>query len=151
MAVTLSFYDKFMEYVGDGGGATAGIDLNDDAFKIELYNSTHSFTQTHNQRSEISANALGTAFDYTNPGQALGTVTWTSSGAVQTWDAVDASWTANGGSIGPARHAVIYDDTSVTPFVDLLVCNINFGQDETAGDGTDFKITYDGSGIFTIS
>ena len=151
MVVTLSFYNQFMEFVGDHAGATAGIDLNNDSFFIELYNGTHSFNATHTARASISANALGTAFGYTNPGEALTSVAWTSAGAVQTWDAADKTWTASGGSIGPAEHAVIYDDTSVTPSVDLLMCNIAFGQPETAGDGTDFKITFNGSGLFTIS
>jgi len=151
MAVTINFYNQFIEFVGDHSGATAGIDLNNDTFKIELYNSTHVFTATHTNRSQISANALATSNGYTNPGQNLTSITWTSAAAVQTWDAADNTWTASGGSIGPADDAVIYDDTSVTPSVDLLVCSIDFGASETAGDGTDFKITFNGSGIFTIS
>lgn len=146
MAVTLSFYDQFMEYVGDGG-----IDLDTDTFKIELYNSTHTFTQANNDRADISTNALATGNGYTNPGKNLTSVTWVSAAAVQTWDAADNTWTASGGSIGPARHAVIYSDTSTVPAADLLMCNIDFGVDETAGDGTDFKITFNASGLFTIS
>jgi len=146
MVVTLSFYNQFMEFVGDGG-----IDLDDDTFKIELYNGTHSFTATHQDRADILANALATNFGYTNPGKDLISVVWSSAGAVQTWDAGDNTWTASGGSIGPAEHAVIYSDTSTAPSADLLMCNIAFGQPETAGDGTDFKITFNGSGLFTIS
>lgn len=148
---TINFYDQFIEYVGDHSGTTAGIDLNNDTFKIELYNSTHVFTPANTNRSQISANALATAFGYTNPGQNLTSVTWTSVTNTQTWDAADNTWTASGGSIGPADDAVIYDDTSVTPFVDLLMCSIDFGGPETAGDGTDFKITFNASGVFTIS
>lgn len=37
------------------------------------------------------------------------------------------------------------------PAADLLVCDIDFGADETAGDGTDFKITFNAGGIFTIT
>lgn len=146
MAVTLSFYNKFMEFVGDGG-----IDLDDDTFKVELYNGSHAFAGANENRAAISANALGTAFGYTSPGKDLVSVTWVSATAVQTWDAGDNTWTAGGGSIGPAEHAVIYSDTSTVPTADLLMCNIAFGQAETAGDGTDFKITFDGSGLFTIS
>ncbi len=149
--VTINFYNQFIEFVGDHSGATAGIDLNNDTFKIELYNSTHVFTATHTNRSQISANALATANGYTDPGQDLTSVTWTSAAAVQTWDAADNTWTASGGSIGPADDAVIYDDTSVTPSVDLLMCSIDFIGPETAGDGTDFKITFNASGVFTIS
>jgi len=135
-----------MEFVGDGG-----IDLDTDTFKIELYNSTHTFTGANTARANIVANALATGNGYTNPGKDLASVTWVSATAVQTWDAADNTWTASGGSIGPARHAVIYSDTSTVPSADLLMCNIDFGQDETAGDGTDFKITFNASGLFTIS
>lgn len=146
MVVTVSFYNQFMEYVGD-----SGIDLDTDTFKIELYDNVHAFTATNTNRSQISANALATAFGYTNPGKDLASVTWISAAAVQTFDAADNIWTASGGSIGPAEHAVIYSDTSTLPFVDLLMCNIAFGQAETAGDTTDFRITFHTSGIFTIS
>ncbi len=158
MAVTLEFYDQFIEFVGDHSGATAGIDVNNDTFKIELYNSTHAFVATHTARASIVANAVATGNGYTNPGENLLSVTWTTAGtdpSTQTWDAADVTqWTATGGPIpaaGNAAHAVIYDDTSVTPSVDLLVCSIGFGQNESAGDGTDFKITFNGSGIFTIA
>lgn len=147
MVVSINFYNQFMEYVGDGG-----IDLDDDTFKAELYNSTHVFTATHQQRSDVSANALATQFGYTNPGKNFTGITWTSTGGVQTFDdTVDMTWTASGGSIGPADDCVIYSDTSTLPFVDLLMCSIDFDGSETAGDGTDFKITINASGLFTIS
>lgn len=146
MAVSISFYNQFMEYVGDNG-----IDLDTDTFKAELYNSTHTFTAANTNRSQVSTNALATNFGYTNPGQNLATVTWVSAVAVQTFDAADTTWTAAGGSIGPARHCLIYSDTATVPFADLLMCDIDFGVDETAGDGTDFKVTYHTSGIFTVS
>ncbi len=157
MAVTLDFYDQFIEFVGDHSGATVGIDLNNDTFKIELYNSTHTFNATHTARANIVANAVATGGGYTNPGQDLTTIAWTTAGtdpSTQTWDADNNTWAASGGTIpntGNAAHAVIYDDTAVTPSVDLLVCNIGFGQNELAGDGTNFVITFNGSGIFTIT
>ncbi len=157
MAVDLDFYDNFIEYVGDHSGTTDGIDLNNDSFKIELYNSTHTFNAVHQDRADILANAVASGGGYTNPGKVLTTIAWTTAGSdpsTQTWDADNNTWNASGGTIpdvGNAAHAVIYDDTSVTPSVDLLVCNIGFGQNELAGDGTNFVITFNGSGIFTIT
>lgn len=147
MVVSINFYDQFMEYVGDGG-----IDLDDDTFKAELYNSTHAFNATHQQRSDVVANALATQFGYVNPGKDFTGITWTSTGGTQTFDdTVDMTWTASGGSIGPADDCVIYSDTSTAPFTDLLMCSIDFDGSETAGDGTDFKITINASGLFTVS
>jgi hypothetical protein len=133
-----------VEYFGDNT-----IDMDGDTFKGELYNSTHTFTQANTQRSDIVANALATNFGYTNPGQDLTTPTWVEATGTVTFDAADQVWTASGGSIGPARHMVIYSDTASAP-VDALMLNINFGQDETAGDGTDFRVNFNATGIFQI-
>ncbi|KKL07000.1 hypothetical protein LCGC14_2590400 [marine sediment metagenome] len=145
MAVTIFAYDQFAEFFGDNG-----IDLDGDTFKIELYNSTHTFTATNTNRAQISANALATNFGYTNPGQDLASRTWGTTAGDQTFDGADTVWSASGGSIGPARYAVKYSDTSTVPAADLLGLDVNFGQDETAGDGTDFKITWNASGLFQV-
>ncbi len=145
MPVTIFAYDQYAEFFGDNG-----IDLDLDTFKVELYNSTHVFTATNTNRSQISTNALATAFGYINPGQDIASRTWTTASGNQTFDGADTVWTASGGSIGPARFAVKYSDTSTSPFADLLGLDVNFGQDETAGDGTDFKITWNASGLFQI-
>ncbi len=144
MAVIINFYNQFIEYVGDGG-----IDLDTDTFKLELYNSSHVFTAANNDRADISANALATANGYTNPGQNLTSVTWTESAGTLTFDAADTTWTASGGSIA-ADDGVIYSDTSTVPAADLLMCSIDFDGTQTAGDGTNFLVSYNASGIFTI-
>lgn len=144
MAVTINAYNSFVEYLGDNT-----CDLDDDTFKAELYNSSHVFNAANTVRADVSANALATNFGYTNPGQNL-TQTWGQTGGTATFDATDTTWTASGGSIGPADDCVIYDDTPSGP-VDPLAFSIDFGGSQTAGDGTDFKITYHTNGIFTIS
>ena len=146
MAVSINRYDQFPEYFGDNG-----IDLDGDTFKLELYNSSHTFAQANNDRADISANALATANGYTNPGQDLASVTWINSSGIITFDAADVTWNASGGAIGPADDGVIYSDTSTVPATDLLAYSIDFDGSQTAGDGTDFKVTWDGSGIFTVS
>lgn len=143
--VAISFYNQFMEFVGDNG-----IDLDDDIFKIELIQDPHVFTAADQARASVSANAMATANNYTNPGNLLTSVTWASSGSTQTFDADDSTWNASGGSI-TSSNAVIYSDSSTAPFTDLLMCNIDFAGIQSAGDGTDFKITFNSSGIFTIS
>lgn len=58
--------------------------------------------------------------------------------------------TASGGDIGPARFVLWYDKTSMKPLV-----LYDLGQDEHAGDTTDFKLTFDLSGtpgtVFTLT
>lgn len=146
MAVTINAYNRHMEFALE-----AAVDHDGDTFKAELYNSTHVYTATNAARSDVSANALATGFGYTNPGQNLSTVTVTESSGTITWDAADVTWTASGGSIGPADDTVIYDDTIASPVIDALFFSIDHGGSQTAGDGTDFKITFNASGIFTVS
>jgi hypothetical protein len=143
VAVSINFYNKFIEYIGDGT-----IDLDNDTFTVILMNGSHTFNATHTQRTDIAANQLSTANGYTQDAKNLGSVTWTESGGTVTFDAADVTWTASGGDIGPAAHAVIYSDTAAG---DELMCSIDFDGSQTAGDGTDFKITFHASGIFTIS
>lgn len=148
MAVTINRYNKFPEYFGDNT-----IDLDADTFDIILMNSTHVFTATNTLKSQISANEIPTGNGYTQGAEALTSVTWTESSGTLTFDAADASWTASGGPIptsGDCTDAVIYDE-SATAVVDALCYSIDFGQAESAGDGTDFKITFHASGIFTLS
>ncbi len=69
-------------------------------------------------------------------------------GAALTADDVVA--TATGGDIGPAYGYVLYDATSMKP-----LWLVDFGQSQTAGQETDFKIVFDPSGtrgtIFTVA
>lgn len=139
---TISIYNKFKEYIADGS-----IDLDTDTFKIILLDSSHTFTATNTQLTDVSANEIANGNGYTTGGATLSSVTWTESSGTVTFDAADVTWTASGGSI-TATDAVIYDDTSTG---DLLVASIDFGGSQTAGDGTDFKITWNASGIFTLS
>ncbi len=150
MVVSINRYNKWPEYFGDN---TA--DLDDDAFYQMLMNASHVFTATNTIRTDVSTNQIATANGYTQAtgggtGEILLTTTWVESAGVVTFDAVDTTWTASGGSIGPATDLVLFDDTT-TAVVDALAYSIDFDASETAGDGTDFKITWNGSGIFTVS
>ena len=144
MAVTINFYDEFMLRCLRGE-----IILHTDTFKYELHNNL-TFSATHTSRSDVSATALATGNGYTNPGQNLTSVTLTESGGVTTFDAANVSWSASGGSIGPATDGFLYSDTSTTPSADLAACNVDFDGAQTAGDGTDFINNWNASGIFTV-
>lgn len=150
MAVSVSFYNRFKEFSMDGT-----MDMDDTTagtFTTELVNTNYTFSAAHSARSEWSSNALSSGNGYTSPGQDMTSVTWVKSGSTLTWDAADMSWTASGGSIGPAKHGIVYDDTTTTATeIDSPIIDVNFGQEETAGSGTDFKITWAGTGIFTLT
>lgn len=143
MPVTANGYDRYQEFI------QAGLFNTSDTFKVELHNAL-TFTSTHEQRSEIAASALATGNGYTNPGQNLGTVTWSTAAGVQTFDSADPLWTATGGSIGPATDAVYYYDApGGNP--DYLLIDLDFDGAFTATAGTDFKITHATTGIYQVA
>lgn len=142
MAVTISIYNKFKEYIGDGT-----IDLDNDSFKVVLLSNSATFTATNTQLTDISANEIAGSYGYTTGGAALASVTWTESSGTVTFDAADVTWTASGGAI-TAYKAAIYDDTATN---DELVAFIDFGGVQTANDGADFKLIWNASGIFTLA
>jgi len=149
--VTINFYDNFYEYIGDG---TMDMDNITNTFFIILLNSSHTFTAANDDLAAVTANQLATNFGYTQAtgggtGKALTSITWQQdSPSVATWAAATVTWNASGGSIGAADDAVIFYDPSTT---DKLVCSIDFNGSQTAGDGTNFVITWNASGIFTLS
>lgn len=147
MPVTINRYNHLAEVIGDGT-----MDMDGDTFDVILMNSTHVYTAANTLKSEIAGNEIPTGNGYTQGAEALLSVTWATSGSTVTFDAADAVWSASGGPIptsGDCTDAVIYDETA-TQVVDALLYSIDFGAAESAGDGTDFKITWNASGIFTI-
>jgi hypothetical protein len=153
MAVTIDHYDQFVELMGDIATTYGG--WPNDTLIIMLMNSSHVFTATNTLRTNVNANELATGAGYTQSdgagaGEALTSVT-SSQPAAGTWmlDAADASWTASGGSIGPATDAVVFDDTITVP-LNPLMFDIDFGAAETAGEGTDFLVTWNANGICRI-
>ena len=143
MAVTINFYNRFMEFALEGG-----MDLDSDTWKIILMNTSHVFTATHENKSQVNANQIASGNGYDQDTKTLASVTSDSTGSTYKFDAADVSWTANPGSI-VASDAVIYSDTSTVPAADLLMCSIDFDGEQTAGPGTPFNINWDAGGIFT--
>jgi hypothetical protein len=83
---------------------------------------------------------------YTTGGATLASKTCTLSSLVTTFDAADTAWAA---STITARYAVIYYATG-TAATSLLIGYVDFGADQASSSGT-FQITWNASGIFTIT
>ena len=147
MAASITFYNSFREYLGDGT-----IDLDTHTFKVMLTSSSYTpNASTHTVKADVT-NELSTANGYTAGGATLGSVTWTLSGGTVTFDAADTAWTASGAGI-TARYAVIYDDTPSSP-ADPLVAYILLDTtpaDVTASAGNNLTLQWNASGIFTLA
>jgi hypothetical protein len=141
MAVTISLYDHTAKLFAEGSNASG------DTYKVKLYASA-TFTASDTTLAGITGTEATTGTGYTAGGQALSNVavtTVTTNDAK--FDADDLTWTASGGSI-TASYAVIYNDTDAN---DPPLAFINFDGSQSAGDGTDFKIVWNASGIFTFT
>lgn len=70
-------------------------------------------------------------------------------GGTGTLTAVDVVFTASGGSFGPFRYAVVYNDTPTSP-ADPLVCWWDYGSSISLNDGETFTVDF-GASVFTIA
>jgi hypothetical protein len=142
---TFTFFDEFKKYIGDGT-----VDLDTHTFKIALTNSAPT-TGTNTVLADITQ--ISGVNGYTTGGNTLGTVTWTETGAgtgIWQFTSADSVWTASGGSIGPFRYVVLYDDTPTSP-ADPLIGLLDYGSNVTVTTGNTFTVDVGANGWFRLS
>jgi len=131
---TLSNHFKYMTMKKE-------IDFNADEFRAILMKDTFTFDKdAHATYLNVSGEEIPTGSGYTARGIVL------LSGELTEDDVNDKgrmvwggkpTWTASGGSIGPAGAAVIFDETSAD---DTVVGCIDFGADYTATEGLSIQV-----------
>jgi hypothetical protein len=139
MAVTISLFNHTARRFADGANAAT------DTYKVLLATAA-TFDATATTLAGITYTETASGNGYTTGGVALTNVavtTVSTNGAK--FDADDATWTASSGPI-TASYAILYNDSDAN---DPPVAFIDFGQEESAGDSTDFLIVWDSNGIFT--
>lgn len=150
MAVTAHAYNHYMSLI-------AGQAVNKDSMKLMLLTNLASFNATHTTVDEVAGAASpdrANEFYGNSWPQGGKLVTNVTSSIITTDDARlsgdQTTQTASGGSIGPCRFVLLYDSVSMKPLI-----LYDLGQDEYAGDTTDFKLTFDLNGtpgtIFTLT
>jgi hypothetical protein len=141
MAVSISLYNHTAKLFADGSLAVG------DTYKVKLL-SAATFDASHTTLAATGGTEATAGTGYTSGGQALANVavtTVTTNDAK--FDADDVTWTASGGSIS-ASYAIIYNDTDAD---DPPIAFIDFDGSQSAGDGTDFKIVWSASGVFSFT
>jgi hypothetical protein len=120
--------------------------LGSDTLKVLLTNTAPSLSNT--VKADISGE-LSTANGYTAGGETITVTSSAQSSGLYTLIASDVPWTASGGSIGPFRYAVIYNDTASS---DQLIGYIDYGYSITVASGQTFTIDFDQtSGLYYAS
>jgi hypothetical protein len=120
-------------------------DLGADTLKVLLTNTAPVATNTVKANlTEISAGNGYTA------GGATASITSSAqtSGTYKLVLGDPATWTASGGTIGPLRYAVLYNDTAAN---DELIGWWDYGTSITLADGESFAVDFDPTtGVLTL-
>ena len=119
--------------------AEASIACATDNLKVMLSNTAPVVTNT--AKANISEITAGNG--YTAGGTAT-TVTKSNALGVETLFAADVVFTAAGGSIGPFRYIVLYNDTQTTP-AKPLVCWWDYGSSISVSTGQTFTTDFEPS------
>lgn len=129
----MAAFNKFNDFAEQIG--LKKINLDTDTLKVMLTNSAPVATNT--QYSDLTD--LSTANGYTAGGaDAQGVWSENPAGTGQLV-CTDIVWTASGGTIGPFRYAVLYDDTSTTKH---LIGWWDYGSAVTLNSGETFTVDF---------
>lgn len=150
MAASITFYNSWKRDIA------RAVDLSSPpTVKVTLHTSSYSpSASAHAVYADLS-NELATGNGYTNGGLSLASVTWTLAGAVATFSAANAVWTASGGSIPAFRYGVVRLSGTFNAAVDPLIAYIL--GDTTPADipattsGNILTFGWNAAGIFTAS
>ena len=141
MAVTISLYNHTAKLFAEGANVPG------DTYKVKLYTAA-TFSATHTTLAGVGGTEATTGTGYTAGGPSLANVAVTTVTTNDArFDADDVTLTASGGSI-TASFGVLYNDTDAN---DPPLAFIDFDGSQSAGAGTDFKIIWDASGIFSFT
>jgi hypothetical protein len=143
-AATFTFYNDFIEQIGK-----AGHNLSTNNLKWALTNAAPDVT-THILLADITQ--LSTGGGYTGGAgggvNATGEVYTETAGSATFTITSNTTITASGGTIGPFRYAVLYNDTNSG---DALIGYLDYGSSITLADGEALAINYAGSHLFTVA
>jgi hypothetical protein len=134
-----------------------------DVFTENLAEAVHNL-QSHTLKvmltntAPIAANAvkaditeLGAGNGYTAGGNTVTVAASAQTGGVYKLTLNDTVFTAAGGSIGPFRYAVLYNDTPASPLKPLIGWS-DYGAAVTLADGETFTVDFDATnGVLTLT
>lgn len=141
----MASFVKFQQFVEDLGNKVHDLVGTNDTLKVYLTNTAPNVA-THAVKADLAEISAGNGYtaggeDTQNDGsEASGTLTVTG---------VDITITASGGSIGPFRYVVLYNDTPTSP-ADPLIGYWDYGSSITLNDGESLTIDF-GASLFTVA
>lgn len=142
----MATYQKFQQFVEDVAKGFHAFQTH--TFKVMLTNSAPN-ASTHQVKADITEISAGNG--YTAGGSTTTITNTTQSAGTFKPLASDVTFTASGGSIGPFRYAVVYNDSQTSP-VKPLVCFFDYGSALTLNTGESLLVDFDGTnGLFQLT
>jgi hypothetical protein len=141
----MATYVKYQQFVEDFGNKVHDLVGTNDTLKVALTNTAPNVA-THAVLADITEISAGNGYsaggaDTQNDGS--------ESGGTLTVTGVDVTFTASGGSIGPFRYAVLYNDTPSSP-ADPLIAYWDYGSSITLATGESLLVDF-GASLFTVA
>jgi hypothetical protein len=141
----MATFVKFQQFVEDVG---LGVhNLASHTLKVLLTNDAPS-ASADAVRADLTSELSG-GNGYTAGGATVGSVTYSQTSGTATLAGADVTITASGGSLGPFRYAVLYNDTPTSP-ADPLISYWDRGDSVTLADGESVDIDF-GPSILTLA
>lgn len=140
-----SAFTKFQNFVLDLAKKVHDLRAAGDTLKVYLTNAAPN-AATNTVKADLAEIAAGNG--YTAGGNDTQN-DYSQSGGTGTLTGVSTTFTAAGGSIGPFRYAVLYNDSPVAP-ADPLIGYYDYGVALTLADGDSLQVAF-GASIFTIA
>lgn len=141
----MATFNKFQQFVQDLGRKVHN--LNADTLKVMLTNSAP--VNTNQVKADLTE--IGAGNGYSAGGTAIASVAYSQTTGTGKLTGNDVVFTAAGGTIGPFRYAVIYNDTPTSP-ADPLIGWFDYGSSITLNDGETLTVDLDQTnGILTLA
>lgn len=121
-------------------------DLGSDTLKVMLTNTAPS--ATNSVKTDITEISAGNGYTAGGNTASVSSSSQTS-GTYKLVLADPSTWTASGGSIGPFRYAVLYNDTAASK---NLIGWWDYGSSVTLASGEQFTVDFDATtGVLTLA
>lgn len=142
----MASFVKYQNFVEDLGKGVHQLHAAGHTLKVYLSNTAPTATDTI--KSTGSATEISAGNGYSAGGTDIQN-DYTESGGTGTCTGVDVVFTASGGTIGPFRYVVLYNDTPTSP-ADPLIGYWDYGSSLTLADGETFTVDF-GASVFTVA
>lgn len=140
--VAYNKFNAFVEYL-----AEQAYNLGSDSLKVMLVNTAP--VAGNSVKADLTEISAGNG--YTAGGNAITISSSAQTSGTYKLVLADSSFTASGGSVGPFRYVVLYDDTPTSP-ADPLIGYWDYGSAISLATGETFTTDFDAStGVLTIA